>query len=429
MMSSMTTMWSSMISNVIFMAFITISIMKVMSCLDNGLCLTPPMGWLSWERFGCNVKCHIKPDDCISEKLFKDMADRLVSDGYREVGYNRINIDDCWMSRSRTKDKKLLPDPKRFPNGIRHLADYMHSRGLKLGIYQNYGLKTCMGYPGLIGYQKVDAQTFADWQIDMIKIDACFTPVHTLDKGYEDFGDVLNQTGRPMVYSCSWPYYQLHTSTVIPNWNLIADKCNIWRTYHDIHANWKDLLATIDFVGDNQQVLNRNVGPGRWNDPDMLLIGNKGLTVDQSMVQMGIWSVIAAPLFMSNDLRHITQEFKNILLNKEVIAINQDPMGEPGFRVFHNETLDIWVRPLMPSHPQHDSGIGDTSYALAFVNRRQDGQITVGVKLEELGLKTSRSYRMRYVFAKRDLSVMTGADTVRVSIPATGIRLLTAILD
>ena len=146
----------------------------------------------------------------------------------------------------------------------------MHSRGLKLGIYQNYGMKTCMRYPGLIGYADVDAQTFAEWGVDMVKLDACFTPVHSLDKGFQEFSQLLNKTGRHMVYSCSWPYYQLHTSDLVPNWNLIADNCNLWRLYHDIHSNWRDILQTIDFMGDNQEIFNRNVGPGRWNDPDMV---------------------------------------------------------------------------------------------------------------------------------------------------------------
>ena len=148
----------------------------------------------------------------------------------------------------------------------------MHSKGLKLGIYQNYGMRTCMGYPGLIGFSELDAKTFADWEVDMVKLDACFTPVHALDKGFQEFGQLLNATGRHIVYSCSWPYYQLHTSDLIPDWNLIADNCNIWRTYHDIHTNWNDILATIDFVGDNQEIFNRNVGPGRFNDPDMVCL-------------------------------------------------------------------------------------------------------------------------------------------------------------
>ncbi|CAG2102311.1 unnamed protein product, partial [Medioppia subpectinata] len=278
-------------------------------------------------------------------------------------------------------------------------------------------------------------KTFADWGVDMVKVDACFTPVHTLDKGFEDFSQTLNQTGRAMVYSCSWPYYQLHTSQVIPNWNLIADKCNIWRTYHDIHTNWKDILATIDFVGDNQEIFNRNVGPGRFNDPDMvciqafLLIGNEGLTVDQSRVQMGIWSIIAAPLFMSNDLRHIGREFKDILLNRDVIGVNQDRMARPGVRVFHNETLDIWLRPILPE--RKDTTGDQTSYAVAFVNRRTDSAISIGVRLQELGLKYKYLFRDLFDTENNvwEPKAMTGTDEIHVTIPSTGIRLFKAELD
>ncbi|XP_035209657.1 alpha-N-acetylgalactosaminidase-like isoform X2 [Stegodyphus dumicola] len=202
------------------------------------------------------------------EQLFMEMANKLVSDGYRDVGYTYINIDDCWMSKFRDETGKLVADPVRFPRGISFLADYMHSRGLRLGIYQSFGRRTCMGYPGIAGHIDQDVKTFADWKVDMVKLDACNSNPRAMDKGYVAIGKYLNNTGRPMVYSCSWPYYQL-LANMEPDYKLIAHKCNMWRIYDDIHDSWKSIEKVIDFFGDNQDVLSPHIGPGHWSDPDM----------------------------------------------------------------------------------------------------------------------------------------------------------------
>ena len=215
--------------------------------LDNGLALTPPMGWLSWERYMCNTDCKNHPNSCISENLYMAMADELVSGGYKDVGYNYVNIDDCWQNRSRDANGALQPDSERFPHGIKWLADYMHERGLRLGIYTDYGSATCEGYPGTDwAHQEIDAQTFADWGVDSVKVDGCNSNSSTMNAAYPRFGEFLNKTGRPMLYSCSWPdYLNDHV-----NFSYVGEKCNLWRMYRDIYSQWPIIEQIIEFYGD-----------------------------------------------------------------------------------------------------------------------------------------------------------------------------------
>ncbi|XP_022236557.1 alpha-N-acetylgalactosaminidase-like, partial [Limulus polyphemus] len=193
----------------VFIGVIVFIIIISTACsLDNGLALTPPMGWLSWERFMCNVDCDHDPENCISERLYKDMADRIAHDGFKELGYEYINIDDCWMAKLRNAEGQLVADPKRFPSGIKALADYVHSKGLKLGIYQDCGILTCAGYPGSAFHFEIDAQTFADWGVDMLKLDGCYALPMLMDSIYPRMTKALNKTERPIVFSCEWPDYQ-----------------------------------------------------------------------------------------------------------------------------------------------------------------------------------------------------------------------------
>uniref|UniRef100_A0A8I5NSJ4 Alpha-galactosidase n=1 Tax=Papio anubis TaxID=9555 RepID=A0A8I5NSJ4_PAPAN len=176
--------------------------------LDNGLARTPTMGWLHWERFMCNLDCQEEPDSCISEKLFMEMAELMVSDGWKDAGYEYLCIDDCWMAPQRDLEGRLQADPQRFPHGIRQLANYVHSKGLKLGIYADVGNKTCAGFPGSFGYYDIDAQTFADWGVDLLKFDGCYCDsLEKLADGYKHMSLALNRTGRSIVYSCEWPLY------------------------------------------------------------------------------------------------------------------------------------------------------------------------------------------------------------------------------
>ncbi|XP_015377404.1 PREDICTED: alpha-N-acetylgalactosaminidase-like, partial [Diuraphis noxia] len=237
-------------------------------CLENGLARTPPMGWLAWERFRCNTDCKNDPDNCISEKLFRTMTDLVISEGYAAVGYEYINVDDCWLDFARSYDGRLQPDAKRFPRGMADLSEYIHSRGLKFGIYEDYGNFTCAGYPGILGSLEVDAFTFAEWNVDFVKIDGCYSLPKDMDQGYSEFGYHLNKTGRAMVYSCSWPVYQTYAG-LQPNYSAITSRCNLWRNFDDIQDSWASVESIIDYYGDNQDVIAANAAPGHWNDPDM----------------------------------------------------------------------------------------------------------------------------------------------------------------
>ncbi|KAE8583732.1 hypothetical protein XENTR_v10020664 [Xenopus tropicalis] len=329
--------------------------------LQNGLALTPPMGWLHWERFLCETNCERNPKNCISEQLFMDMADKMVSEGWLDAGYQYLCIDDCWLAPERDEKNRLQADPVRFPGGIKKLADYVHSRGLLLGIYEDVGSKTCEGFPGSQGYYDIDAQTFAEWGVDLLKFDGCY--YGTLDKledGYRQMSMALNRTGRKIVLSCEWPLYERGIKKI--NYSEVAEYCNSWRNFGDITDSWGSVKAVMDLSSAVQEEIVPVAGPGSWNDPDMLVIGNFGLSWNQQVTQMALWSIMAAPLMMSNDLRDIPAESKALLQDKNVISINQDPLGAQGYRVFKADYFEVWERPLIKG-----------SLAVAVTNRNEIG--------------------------------------------------------
>ncbi|XP_008507938.1 alpha-galactosidase A isoform X2 [Equus przewalskii] len=236
--------------------------------LDNGLAMTPTMGWLHWERFMCNTDCEEDPDSCVSEKLFMQMADLMDSEGWRDVGYEYLCIDDCWMAPQRDSKGRLQADPKRFPGGIRRLADYVHGKGLKLGIYADVGKLTCAGFPGSYGYYDIDAKTFADWGVDLLKFDGChFDTLVDLADGYKYMSLALNRTGRSIVYSCEWPLYMMPFRK--PNYTEVREYCNHWRNFADIYDAWQSVKSVLDWTSSNQEKIVDAAGPGGWNDPDM----------------------------------------------------------------------------------------------------------------------------------------------------------------
>ncbi|KAG9329127.1 hypothetical protein JZ751_007547 [Albula glossodonta] len=422
--------------------------------LDNGLMRTPPMGWLAWERFRCDIDCKNDPSNCIRyggrvgtggtglslcERLFRDMADRLAEDGWRELGYVYVNIDDCWSSMERDKEGRLQPDPDRFPGGIPRLAQYIHNRGLKLGIYGDLGTHTCGGYPGTtLDKVAVDAQTFADWGVDMLKLDGCYSNVTEQAKGEEEeemekeggrertdeegndccgtdgekervregrdeegprmtkerrrkrdergyplMSKALNATQRPIAYSCSWPAYQGGLPPDV-NYTQLGEICNLWRNYDDIQDSWDSVLSIVDWFSDNQDVLQAAAGPGRWNDPDMV---RQSLSLlEQSRSQMALWAIMAAPLFMSNDLRTLSSEARAILQNKVLIGINQDPLGVQGVRLLKEKSrIEVFWRPLV-----------DSASALVFFSRRTDMPYRYRTSLLNLGYP-SGSYKSSVV--------------------------------
>lgn len=393
---------------------VVLCLLGKISGLDNGLVQTPPMGWLAWERFRCNTDCKNDPDNCISDRLFRTMTDILVSEGYAAAGYEYINVDDCWPERERDTRGRLVPDRERFPYGMKSLADYVHSKGLKFGIYEDYGNYTCAGYPGVVGHLTEDAQTFASWGVDYVKLDGCYALPLDMDHGYPAFGRELNRTGRPMVYSCSWPVYQIYAG-IKPNFSSIIEHCNLWRNFDDIQDSWASVESIIDYYGNHQDAIVPNAGPGHWNDPDMLIIGNFGLSYEQSKTQFAIWAILAAPLLMSVDLRTIRPEYKAILQNRKIIEVDQDPLGLQGRRIYKHRGIEIWSRPILPVEGQY------YSYAVAFLNRRTDGTPSdVAVTLRELGLNNPSGYRVEDLYEDVDYGVLSPATKIKVKVNPSG---------
>ncbi|KAA0720854.1 Alpha-N-acetylgalactosaminidase [Triplophysa tibetana] len=378
--------------------------------LDNGQMRTPPMGWLAWERYRCDIDCQNDPQNCISEKLFMDMADRLSEDGWKELGYIYVNIDDCWSSMQRDGQGRLQADPKRFPGGIARLARYVHDRGLKLGIYGDMGTHTCGGYPGTtLDKVQIDAQTFADWGIDMLKLDGCYSNSTYQEKGYPMMSKALNATNRPIAYSCSWPAYQGGLPPKV-NYTLLGEICNLWRNYGDIQDSWDSVLSIVDWFFNNQDELQPAAGPGQWNDPDMLVIGDFGLSMEQSQAQMALWGILAAPLFMSNDLRTISSGARAILQNKMAITINQDPLGIQGKRLLKEKSgIEVFWRPLHKG-----------ASALVFFSRRSDMPYRYKTSLKTLNY-TPGVYEVYDVFMERTVSTLKDSTEFVVSINPSGV--------
>ena len=297
----------------------------------NGLALTPPMGWNSWNKFACNV----------TEQTLRDTADSMVTTGMRDAGYHYVVVDDCWHG-PRDANGFITSDPKRFPSGIKPLADYIHQRGLKFGIYSDAGHQTCGSRPGSQGHEYQDALTYARWGVDYLKYDWCNTGTRNAEEAYTLMADALRSTGRDIVFSmCEW-------GTAKP-WLWAAKVGNMWRTTGDITDRWEgkhDYSRGVASIADLNEPLWSFAGPGHWNDPDMLEVGNGGMTPAEYRSHFSLWAMMAAPLIAGNDIAHMNAATRDILLNREVIAVDQDPLGVQGRRVVKNGTSEVWVKPL-----------------------------------------------------------------------------------
>ncbi|MGY4720395.1 glycoside hydrolase family 27 protein [Naumannella huperziae] len=303
--------------------------------LDNGLARTPPMGWNSWNQ----VKCYD-----VSEQVVKDAADAIVDSGLREAGYEYVVVDDCWQG-GRGADGRLFSDPERFPSGIAALADYVHARGLKFGIYSVPGSLTCANtwdnYPvrgiGSLGYEQVDADTFAAWGVDYLKYDWCQAERDGIERqaAFAEMRDALAATGRPIVYSIS-EYGETQP------WQWGPDIANLWRTTSDIAPNWSAVSSIIE----RQAELAPHAGPGGWNDPDMLQIGNGSLTPAENRSHFAMWAMLASPLMLGTDLTALDAETREIVANRSVIAIDQDPLGRQAERIRREAGYDVWRKEL-----------------------------------------------------------------------------------
>ena len=297
-----------------FLLFLFLYIFKILNCLENGLGKTPQMGWNSWNKFGCHI----------SEKLIIDTIDALNSSGLAEMGYRYINIDDCWQS-SRHPNGTIIPDPKTFPNGIKPLVDYAHSKGLKFGLYSDAGFYTCEKRPGSLGYEEIDAKTYAEWGVDYLKYDNCYhndTKAMQSIERYTKMRDALQKSGRNIFYSlCSWGKEN------VSMWGKNVG--NSWRTTKDIKDNWRSMIRNID-INDKWY---KYAGPGGWNDPDMLEVGNGGMSFDEYRTHYSLWAITKAPLLIGCDVTKMDKETLEILANPEVIAINQDSLGEQARKI------------------------------------------------------------------------------------------------
>lgn len=356
----------------------------------NGLAKTPPMGWNSWNKFANKV----------TDKLIRETADAMATNGMKDAGYIYINIDDTWEA-SRDAEGNIQTNSK-FPD-MKALADYVHSKGLKLGIYSSPGPKTCAGYEGSFRHEEQDAKTYAAWGIDYLKYDWCSASqvydYHSMPAVYAKMGAALAATGRPIVYSlCQYGVLK------VEQWGPSVDG-NLWRTTGDISDNWKS-MSHIGF--DLQLNLTGYSGPGHWNDPDMLEVGNGGMTDTEYRTHMSLWSLLAAPLLAGNDLRSVPPHIMQILANKEVIAVDQDPLGKQAKRVAKDGDLEVWARPLQ-------SG----AYAVGLFNR---GQATAKVRARWSDVGFTGKAAIRDLWAHADRGSV--ADEYSAEVPSHGVVMI-----
>lgn len=348
----------------------------------EALAPTPPMGWNSWNKFGCNV----------SEDMIMGMADAMVSSGMKDVGYQYIVIDDCWQV-GRDKDGNIIADPKRFPHGIKYVADYIHSKGLKFGIYSCAGSLTCAGRPGGRGYQFQDARQYAAWGVDYLKYDWCNSEYQNSKAAYKTMSDALKASGRPIVFSlCEWGSTQ--------PWLWAKGIGQLWRATGDImdhfecKADWggNGVLNIIDLM----TPLDHYAGPGHWNDADMLEVGNGGMTNTEYITHMSMWCMFASPLMSGNDLRSMDAETKAILTNKEVIDINQDPKGVQAHLFLTFGDQQVWGKKLAN---------GDV--AVCFLNRSENPCNFNFIWNQLSALDRAATYKVRDLWKHKEIGTTT----------------------
>ncbi len=367
-------------------AFALIILAAAAAAQTPKIAATPPMGWNSWNHFACKV----------SDAVVRAAADAIASNGMKQAGYVYVNIDDCWQGH---RDAKGMIQPnERFPD-MKKLGDYIHSKGLKFGIYSSPGPKTCAGYEGSYQHETEDAQQYANWGIDYLKYDWCsaervYKP-EQMPEVYKKMHDALAATGRPIVFSlCE---YGLRS---VWHWGASIGG-NSWRTTDDISDNWNSMSA----IGFAQNGLEGFAGPGHWNDPDMLEVGNGKMDHDEYVTHMSLWCLLSAPLLAGNDLARMTPETLAILTDPEIIALDQDTRGAQAHRIWEEGPYEVWVKPL-----------ADGSTAVGLFNRGEDTE-KVTVKLQQIGMLGSVS--VRDLWAKKDLGKFSG--TFSADVPRHGV--------
>jgi len=331
------------------------------------------MGWNSWNRFG----------PFVSERLVLETADALIETGMRDAGYRYVVIDDAWEGSLR-EDGELVPSLWKFPRGMRPLADDLHARGLKFGLYTCAGTHTCQGYPASAGNEMRDAQRFAEWGVDFIKVDWCNTNGLDAPATYAAWSAALRAAGRTMVFSvCEWGRSR--------PWEWAPPLAHMWRTASDIQDRWDSVVTTLA----RQSAIADHAGPDHWNDPDMLEVGNGGMTDDEQRAHFSLWAILAAPLMAGNDLRDMTATTREILTAPEVIAVDQDPAGMQGRLLRDEDGRQVWARRL-----------ADGSHAVALLNA-SDQTAALRVSWPELGLPPTARVTVRDLWQRADIGVFS----------------------
>ena len=370
------------------LALLLLLLMAPLARAGDGLALTPPMGWNSWNKFACNV----------SEKLILGMADALVASGMKGAGYEYVVIDDCWQVK-RDAAGKIVADPERFPSGMKALAKAIHGKGLKFGIYSDAGSMTCGKRPGSKDHEAQDAKTYAEWGVDYLKYDWCNTDGQDTRDSYAKMSQALRASGRPIVFSiCEWGNSK--------PWTWATGIGQLWRATGDIQDCWDcsrswggmGVVHIIDLMAD----LYPYAGPGHWNDPDMLEVGNGGLSLVESRAHFSFWALFAAPLMAGNDLQAMKPEIRDILMNREVIAVDQDSLGMQGRKVRDSSARQVWVKPL-----------ADGSRAVILFNRGSE-ESPIAVPWEDIGLFPGGKALVRDLWKRADLGSFTGRFEAKV---------------
>jgi alpha-galactosidase len=369
--------------------------------LDNGLARTPPMGWNSWNKFACKG---------INEQVIRETADTIASNGMKDAGYQYINLDDCWQI-SRDANGNIVADASKFPSGIKALADYVHSKGLKLGLYTDVGTKTCAGRPGTMGHEYQDAKQWAEWGVDYVKIDWCNTlPGQSAESSYTLMRDAILATGRPIVFSiCEWGSNK--------PWLWAGPVGNLWRATGDIQDCWdckkqwggNGVVQILDLM-DGLQTYS---GPGHWNDPDMLEVGNGGMSTGEDRAHFSMWALFSAPLLVGNDVAHMSADTQSILLNKDVIAIDQDPLGIQGHRVKKDGDLEVWSKQL-----------ANGGRAVVLLNRSA-AAAQINVAWTDIGYPNSVTATVRDLWSKQSAAGQKGGYGAQV--PSHGAVMVTVM--
>ncbi len=344
----------------LFFVFALLSALMSSGQKAEGLAQTPPMGWNSWNTFGVDI----------DENLVIGVVDSMASMGFRDAGYNYVVIDDGWMLKQRDKNGNLVADPAKFPHGIKYLADYVHSKGMKFGIYNCAGTQTCGGYPGGRGHEYQDALLYASWGVDFLKYDWCSHGNLTSDAAYTTMRDALYETGRPILFSiCEWgdtePWFW--AEEIGHMWRISGDifPCFDCEDRHDdgLPTQWSAWGVMKILNIRNNDTLRRHAHVGAWNDFDMMEVGN-GMSLSEDRSHFALWALLSSPLMLGNDVRKTSKETLEILTNKEIIAVNQDALGIQGFKYKQGNNIEVWVKPLQ-----------NNEWAICFLNTSNDAVV------------------------------------------------------